>query len=221
MAFVLNYNTLTQEIQNYLQRSDATFVEDIPVFIMLGQRRVCRDLKILGFRNVITGDLLVGSQILEKPSDWLNTSSFNIGINKYPGDTGFNTRVQVLQRSYEYCRIYWPNPTLTHQPKYFADYLETPTNYGSFLIAPTPDEAYPYELIYYQIPQLIDETNQTNFMTATYPDILLYACLLETASYLKDDERIAVWLKYYELAKSALAEEDMKRIYDGYSKRGG
>lgn len=221
MAFVLTYNTLVQEIENYLQRTDATFVKDIPVFIMLGQRRICRELKILGFREVVTGNLIAGQQNLQKQANWLNTSSFNIGINKNPGDTGYNTRVQILQRSYEYLRIYWPNPRLLNQPKYFADYLETPITYGTFLIAPTPDENYPYELIYYGIPQFIDENNQTNFMTSSYPDILLYACLLETASYLRDDDRIQVWSNYYDKAKAALGEEDMKRIYDGYSKRGG
>lgn len=216
MAFVLTYDSLTQAVQDYLQRTNSTFIVDIPLFIMFGQRRVCRDLKILGFRNVITEDLIPQAQNLVKPLDWLSTSSFNIGVG-----VGSNTRVQILQRSYEYCRIYWPNPFLYAQPKYFSDYLESPVAYTTFLIVPTPDIAYPYELIYYQIPTLIDADNQTNFMTANYPDILTYATLLETASYLRDDERVGVWLKYYDTAKAALGNEDIKRIYDGYSKRGG
>jgi hypothetical protein len=211
MAYVLTYPRLVTALENYLERLDANFVSEIPLFIMLGERRVARDLKILGLKVFITENLLIGQQTLTKPNRWLNTSSFNIGTG-----TNFNARVQVLQRSYEYCRIYWPNPTLTGQPKYYSDY-----DYNHWLITPTPDKAYPYEIAYYEVPQLIDDTVSTNWLTENAPDILLYACLLETASYLKDDDRVPTWLNYYEIAKKSLTEEDLRRIYDGYSKRGG
>lgn len=211
MAFVLTYDSLVTAVQNYLERIDEPFISEIPLFIMLGERRVARDLKILGLKVFITDNLLQEQQTLQKPTRWLNTSTFNIGTG-----TDFNTRVQIQQRSYEYCRIYWPDPTQFSQPKYFSDY-----DFNHWLIAPTPDQAYPYEIAYYQIPQLIDETDSTNFLTESAPDILIYATLLETASYLKDDERLPIWLKYYETAKAALSEEDMRRVYDGFSKRGG
>ena len=44
---------------------------------------------------------------------------------------------------------------------------------------------------------------------------------LVTAVYLKDDERVPVWTDYYTKAKANIGEEDLKRIYDAYSKRGG
>jgi hypothetical protein len=211
MAFVLTYDNLVTAVGNYLERSDSQFISEIPLFIMLGERRVARDLKILGLKVFITDNLIEDNQTLQKPTRWLNTSTFNIGTG-----TGSNTRVQIQQRSYEYCRIYWPDPTKSSQPKYFSDY-----DFNHWLIAPTPDQAYPYEIAYYETPQLIDETNSTNFLTESAPDILIYATLLETASYLKDDERVPVWKQYYETAKAALTEEDMRRVYDGFSKRGG
>lgn len=215
MAYILTYNNLVDALEAYLQRTDATFISDIPLFIMLGERRVARDLKILGLKVFITDNLQVGQQQLQKPARWLNTSTFNIGTNVGTA-TGYQTRVQILQRSYEYARIYWPNPTLTGTPKYFSDY-----NFDYWLIVPTPNATYPYEIAYYEVPQLIDETVSTNWLTESAPDVLLYGALLETASYLKDDERVPVWQKYYDVAKAALTEEDMRRVYDGYSKRGG
>lgn len=211
MAFVLTYASLTDEIQKYVERTDSNFVSSIPMFIMLGERRVSRDLKILGLKVYITDNLIVGQQTIQKPTRWLNNSTFNIGTK-----TNFNTRKQILQRSYEYCRIYWPDPTQESEPKYYADY-----NYDFWLIAPTPDQVYPYEIAYYQTPTLIDEHNTTNFLTENAPEVLIYASLLETASYLKDDERVAIWTQYYEKAKAALGEEDRNRIYDSFSKRGG
>lgn len=215
MAYVLTYNSLKQAIQFYLERSDAPVLEEIPLFIMLGERRVARDLKILGLKVFVTDNLVPNQQTLQKPARWLNTSTFNIGTSTLI-DSGLNTRVQIPLRSYEYCRLYWPDPTASAQPKYIADY-----DFYHYLIVPTPDQAYPYELAYYELPSLIDEAGQTNWLTENAPDILLYASLLETASYLKDDDRVPVWTSYYDKAKAALTTEDMARIYDAFSKRGG
>jgi hypothetical protein len=211
MAYVLTYDTLTASVTDYVERTDNNFISQIPLFIMLGERRVARDLKILGLRVIWTDTMLAGQEFIQKPARWLNNSTFNIGTG-----TGFNTRVQVLERSYEFCRMYWPNPTLTGQPKYYCDY-----NYDNWLISPTPDDVYPYEVFYYETPQLIDATDQTNWLTSNAPEVLLYGTLLETAVYLKDDDRIGAWTDYYNKARANITEEDMKRIYDGYSKRGG
>jgi len=215
MAYVLTYNSLQQAVQYYLERSDAPVLEEIPLFIMLGERRVARDLKILGLKVFVTANLIPEVQILQKPARWLNTSTFNIAIATN-ADPAQNTRVQIPLRSYEFCRIYWPDPNTYAQPKYIADY-----DFFNYLIVPTPDQSYPYELAYYELPSLIDSAGQTNWLTANAPDILLYATLLETASYLKDDERVPIWTAYYDKAKAALTTEDMARIYDAYSKRGG
>jgi hypothetical protein len=207
VAYVLTYTNLVTNLQNYLQRTDADFLAEIPLFIMLGQRRVARDLKILGMRVVVNGTLTPGVERFQKPTRWFNTSTFNIGTG-----TGFNTIVNLPLRSYEYCNIYWPNPTLMAQPKYFSDY-----DFNNWYLAPTPDVAYPFEIAYFQVPVLIDETVSTNFMTESCPDILLYACLVESAPYLKDDDRIPSWFQYYTAAKDALNKEDLMRLWDNYN----
>jgi hypothetical protein len=216
MAFVLTYDSLTSAVKDYLERQENVFDHNIPIFIMLGERRAARDLKILGLKVAITDDLIAGESVIQKPTRWLNDSSFNIGTNIGLAN-GYNTRLFLLQRSYEWCRTYWPDPTQTGTPKYYAsDY-----NYDFWFMVPTPDEQYPYEILYYESPQFIDPVNSTNFLTGGVPEVLLYATLLETATYLKDDERVGVWTDYYEKARKNVGEEDMKRIYDAYSKRGG
>lgn len=212
MAFVLTYDTLTAAVKKYLERDDPRLVESIPTFIMLAERRIASELKILGLKVAITDNFIPSDSVFAKPTRWLNDSSFNIGTS-----TSFNTRVFLEQRSYEWCRLYWSDPTQTGTPKYYAsDY-----NYNFWFVVPTPDVAYPYEILYYETPRFLDETISTNFLTSNIPQALLYATLLETAPYLKDDERVAIWTDAYERAKKALSEEDMKRIYDAFSKRGG
>jgi len=212
MAFVLTYDTLTTAIQDYAERNDANFVSQIPLFIMLGERRVARDLKILGLKIAITDNFTPNLGVFAKPTRWLNDSSFNIGT----GAT-LNSRVYLLQRSVEFCRLYWPDPTKVGTPKYYAsDY-----NYNFWFVVPTPDIAYPYEILYYQTPPLIDAITSNNYLTESAPEILLFATLAETAPYLKDDERIKVWEAKYATARQALGDEDIRRIQDAFSKRGG
>jgi hypothetical protein len=210
MAFVLNYETLTQSVLDYLERDDENLKSQIPLFIMLAERRVARELKILGMKVAITDTLKPEQYMLQKPTRWLNDASFNIGIGERN-----RKRLFLQQRSYEWCRTYWPDPSETDQPKYYAsDY-----NYDYWFITPTPDFEYPIEILYYQTPEFIGDNITTNFLTGSAPEVLLYATLLETASYLKDDERINVWSGYYEKAKAALSSEDQKRIYDNYTFR--
>lgn len=213
MAFVLTYTSLVDAIEKYLKRTDAEFTSEIPLFIMLGQRRVARDLKILGMRVVIDGTLTNNNPLLRKPTRWFNTSTFNIGTNVGTA-TSFDTIVNLPLRTYEYCNIYWPDDNKTAQPKYFSDF-----DFNSWYLAPTPDQNYPYRIAYYEVPELIDQTTSTNFITQSCPDVLLYACLLETAGYLKDDDRFPVWQQYYNTARDALTKEDLERIYDNFSQR--
>jgi len=212
MAFVLNYETLTTAVIDYLERDDPNLIRQIPLFIMLGERRIARDLKILGLKVSVTDNFVINQGVFQKPTRWLNDSSFNIGIG-----TNFNTRQYLLQRSVEWCRLYWPDPTQVGTPKYYAsDY-----NYTFWMVVPTPDIAYPYEILYYETPELIDESVSKNFLTGNLPDALIYASLLEAAIYLKDDERIRVWQDRYDRARQAIGDEDIRRIQDAFSKRGG
>jgi hypothetical protein len=212
LPFVLTYTTLTNAVITYLERTDTNFVSQIPLFIMLAERTVARDLKILGLKNAITADLIPGNGVFSKPTRWLNDSSFNIGTG-----TTFHTRKYLLQRSVEYCRQYWPDPTKTSTPKYYAsDY-----SYDAWFVVPTPDIAYPYEILYYETPELIGDAVATNFLTQNAPEILIYATMLEAVRYLKDDERIKVWQDAYDKSYKSLGAEDIGRIQDAFSKRGG
>lgn len=59
-------------------------------------------------------------------------------------------------------------------------------------LAPTPDANYTIEMVYRQnIPALA--SNTTNWLLTAAPDLYLYGTLLETAPYLKEDERIQTW----------------------------
>ena len=98
-----------------------------------------------------------------------------------------NNYTPILLRSFEYARSFWPNQAETSPPQFYADY-----GYYNWLISPTPDQNYPFNLSYLETPQVIDITYQTNYLTEFMPEVLLKAVLLEAMLDLKNDERIPV-----------------------------
>jgi hypothetical protein len=73
--------------------------------------------------------------------------------------------------------------------------------------------------LYYELPALLDDTQQTNWLTDYAPNLLLYGALLEATPFLKNDERITTWQGFYQSAANALNAEDLKKILDRDSAR--
>jgi hypothetical protein len=211
MATTTTFTTLQQDIRRYLERgftlaSDAIVYEQIPRLINLAERRIARELKIEGLINVVTSTMQVGLAVYPKPDRWRTTVSFNYGID--------NQYTQLFPRSYEYVRSYWPNRDETGVPLFYADY-----DYNNWIVSPTPDQAYPFEVLVYQLLPLLDDANQTNWLTDYAPQVLLYASLLEATPFLKNDERIAVWQSMYDRSAQALNGEDLSKILDRSARR--
>ena len=209
MATTMTFETLKEDVRRYLERgasyaSDPVVYEQIPRLINLAERRISRELKIQGFIAVVTDTLTVGQSVYPKPDRWRDTVSINIG-------TGANlaNRTSLFTRDYEYCRNYWPNESQTDTPQFYADY-----NYSNWLIVPTPDQEYPFEVLYYELPPLLDDSIQTNWLTEYAPQLLLYGTLLEATPFLKNDDRIATWQQYYDRAAAMLNGEDLAKILD-------
>jgi len=209
MATAMTYNSLLNDLRVYLERgatlaTDPTVYLQLPSIIGLAERRLARELKIQGTVNVVTSAMVAGQAAYAKPDRWRETVSMFIGTG-----TGNNVRKEVFPRSYEYMRSYWPDPTVTGEPRFYADY-----DYSNWLISPTPSSAYPYEILYYELPALLDDTNQTNWFTEYAPNALLYACLMEAAPFLKNEEIIPIWEGYYNRAVAALNGEDIRQVVD-------
>jgi hypothetical protein len=111
-------------------------------------------------------------------------------------------------------RKYWPNREQTGVPLFYAEY-----DYNNWIVAPTPDAAYPFEVLIYQLLPLLDDANQTNWLTDYAPQVLLYGALLEATPFLKNDERIQVWQTMYDRAAQALNGEDLSKILDRSARR--
>lgn len=203
MPSTMTYDSLVQDLKSYLQRTDTLIVNQIPQFINLAQIRIPREMKLLGFRQEVTG-LFSGTTlttgIMPKPSDWRKTISFYVGTG-----TNNNVHTPVFERDYDYIRTIYPDPSVTGIPNFFGD-----ADYDHWLVQPTPSSSLPYKIPYYATLTLLDETTQTNWLTLNAPDLLLYASLLEAVPFLKVDERIPIWQGLYTNAKLALQAQEVE-----------
>jgi len=200
-AAVMTYSSLVSDIEQYLERNDTQTVAQIPRFIMLAEQVIASQIKFLGNLTVNQSNMVASQSIIDKPARWHKTVSMNVTVS--------GSRTPVLLRKYEYLREYAPNPTVTGIPEYYADY-----DYTHWLVAPTPADAYDFEVLYYERVQPLDSTNQTNWFTIYAPQALLYGSLLQAMPYLKNDERMGMWQQQYDLIINTLKNEDVIRIAD-------
>lgn len=201
VAAVMTYDSLVEDISSYLERTDTATLEKIPQFIMLAEQVIASELKFLGNLTVATSNMVTGEPVIDKPARWRKTVSMNIIVA--------GKRQPVLLRKYEYLREYWPEAAQEEVPKFYCDY-----DYTHWLVAPTPDDDYAYEVLYYERTQPLDSSNQTNWFTQYAPQALLYGSLLQAMPFLKNDERIPMWQQQYTQIMSVLKDEDIARVGD-------
>jgi len=200
-AQVMTYDSLVEDIQQYLERTDDATIAQIPRFIMLAEQVIASQIKFLGNLTVNTSNMVIGAATIDKPARWHKTVSMNVTVD--------GKRQPVFLRKYEYLREYAPDPSVESVPKFYADY-----DYTHWLVAPTPDIAYDYEVLYYERVQPLDSSNQSNWFTIYAPQAMLYGSLLQAMPFLKNDERIAMWQQQYDLIINTLKSEDVQRIGD-------
>lgn len=207
MSYTLTYTSLLEDTRRYLERgftaeSDPIVYEQLPRLVTLAQRRIARELKLLGFIRAVTTPLTTGVAVYRKPDRWRDTVSMTVD------------GVPIFARSYEYLRSYWPDEAERGTPQFYADY-----DYNHWLITPTPSAGATLEILYYELPALLGEDCETNWVTEYAPDLLLYATLLEATPFLKKDERIATWQAMYDRAAQALSGQDSGRVMDRSANR--
>ena len=135
-AVVMTYDSLVENIQSYLERTDTATIQKIPLFIMLAEQVIAAEIKFLGNLTVAESTMTATNPIIPKPARWHKTVSMNV-------TDALGNKQPVYLRTYEYLREYWPDQTNTDLPKFYADY-----DYTNWLVAPTPAANYSFEILY-------------------------------------------------------------------------
>ena len=172
------YTNLQAEIALWLNRQDLT--ARIPTFIRMLEDLVENDPRVRVREMLVRAVATTNLEFTLLPTDFL--ALHNMQLNTSPAITPLYAatmaEVDELRKS---------NPTPGTPGRFciVGDTIE---------LAPVPNVDVEVEINYYQkIPKLSD-TQDTNWLLDKHPSLYLYGSLMQAAPYLKNDERIPIWL---------------------------
>jgi hypothetical protein len=200
-SWVMTYDSLTSTVLQYLERRDAAVVEAIPTFITLCEFEIAQYIKTLGQMEVVDANMNIGNPVIAKPARWRKTVSMTL--------SNAGSKQPILLRKLEYLNAYAQDVTATGIPLYYADY-----DFEHWIVAPTPNQAYAFEALCYTRLQPLSSAYQTNWLTQNAPNAMLFGTLKQTAPFLKNDARLALWKQMFDEALAALKTEDTLRVAD-------
>lgn len=212
----MDYNSLSSQIASYANRNEPAFLAAIPDIINQAMSRIYSEAKTLGFQKTTNGTFATGIPTIIKPFDYKETISF-----QYTDPVTLVTTF-LLARSYEFCVTYSPVIIDVAPPVFYSADTNVPQQQvgpSTLYLSPTPDANYNYSLTYLSFPPQFDATAPRNFLTDRYPNLLLYACMVEAIPYLKSDERIPVFESLYNRALQGVSKDTKGRYTDRISTR--
>lgn len=186
------YSELQTAIGDFLDRDDLTSV--IPTFIDLAEAQMQKEIRHWRMEKRTT--LTVDAQYEDVPADWIQTKRATI--------TGSQPQRLTLASQDDLSDMRQSTLDEGGKPRFFAqvgDQIE---------FFPTPDESYSVELVYFAPFTALSDAAPTNWLLTLAPDAYLYGSLLQSAPYLKDDQRVPIWSTLYAGAVSAIMNDDMQ-----------
>lgn len=218
MPAQLTFNTLQADIRAQIERggasADPTVYAQIPFLINTVERQMARELKIQGLQNYVSSTMIATVTTYQKPDRWRENISLFITVSGSSTATSFTKAVYLRPLSREAAIQYWPTATAVGTPKFYTDF-----DYDNFSVVPTPQAAYPMSLGYWELPPLLDDTNQSNFWTEYAPNALYHGALREVWAFLGNSQKSAEWGQAYDRDMAGLSGEDLQKILDRFEER--
>lgn len=171
------YGELKQAVQDFIETSETTFVNTLPIFIRMAEERILKAVQLSLFQKNATATLSADGRFLPVPSDFLAPMAL-----KLTGDDNQGFFVEFKDLSF--VQTYAPDVTATGTPRYYAQF-----DNDYFLIGPTPDADYTAQLQYlYRPPSLTaGGDDDTTWLSENAELALLYGTLVEANTFIKGD----------------------------------
>ena len=193
----ISYNTLVTQIRNYTEVDSNVFTTDVlENFILNAQQRIMMDLPMDSDRFVEQGTMATDVNNIRVPAGSLFVRGVEVfnATNSTEQGTWLERRDQTFLSEYV-GRLTGPEGSttsgadVTGKPKYYSMFGGatglSDTTSGSIYLAPTPDANYIFRIYYNKMPDTLESSNQTNYISLNFPQGLLYACLVEAYGFLK------------------------------------
>lgn len=173
----------------------------IPTFIQLAEARMKRDDRV---RRLARASFPVdaGEETISGLTDFRGLESITL-----EGDQSAYGELEVVAPGdlSRYREIYGPTGT----PRVVAVVGD------NILFAPIPDREYTFTLTYWQGFTPLTDDESTNWVLTEHPDAYLFGALSEVAPYMKDDERIPVWVDRFQVALEEMRLAQVRMQFGG------
>lgn len=190
----MTYAELIADLQTWMENTATTFTDSLDTIIDMAERRISKELNCDAMREQATLTLVNGTATAAKPATAVAINWVRVG-NTPPLE--FRTLSFLLD--------YAPNAATTGTPRYYGNQDES-----TLYFAPTPNAAAAALTCRCEFDARITGLSAgttTTWVSLNQPDLLFYACLLESGAFEKagDDEQRYSAL-YDRALKSAQAE---------------
>lgn len=173
----MNYQELSQAIQDYLETDEQMFVSNIPNFVQQAEERIYNTVLIPALRKNVTGVTTASNKYLSCPDDFL--APLSLAVIEADGSYEY-----LLNKDVNFIRAAYPKPSDTGIPRYYALFGPQLNNSNelSFILGPTPGASYAVELHYFYYPATIVQgvinnvgaiTGGTGYTNGTYLNVAL------------------------------------------------
>ena len=181
-------SALEADIRSYTEVGSSVFTGAIlSRFIENSEWRILTDVPIDAHRKQQSASLVTGQQTYNCPAGCLFIRSIQVYTATDGTITGANTF--LLRRDQTFLNEYIPANTSKGTPKYYAQFggatALSDTTSGRFMIAPTADATYAFQIHYNAKPTGLETNTSGTYISRYFPQGLLYACLVEAYGFLK------------------------------------
>ena len=209
----LTYVQLKQAIQDWTENDGTEFtaatgsgIAPIDVCITNAELRITKELDLTAFRKtttILSGTATTGVAL---PEDLVVLRYMRI-----------EDGAMIYEKDETYIREYTNDPSTTGTIIYYA--LQRPgttytssNRYTNIIFAPTPGVDTTCEIGYTYRVTGLSASNANTYLGDRCQDTLLYACLIEAATFMKDPAQLQNYQQLYERASQTLGVEEQVRM---------
>lgn len=176
----MTYGELKTAVQDFVQSTETSFVNNLPLFIRLAEERIMKNVRLNLFQKNASGSTTAGNKYVAAPTDFLAPISLSLTI---AGKQTF-----LLLKNADFVQEYIRDSE-SGEPVYFGQY-----DVDNLILAPIPDSAYALEMHYLYRPNslTVGGDSGTTWLSENAEVALLYGTLVEAYTYLKGDQDLMV-----------------------------
>ena len=210
-----NYSYLKTDIINTIENDSTEFENQIPYLIEKAEDRLVKELDDPGLDNFATFTFTASNPTVSLPADTLVVRNVNFTTSVSTTSTPPNSKISLLQRTYEYALDYWaPVSASTGVPKYYARKTNT-----AIYVVPTPTSALSGEVQYTRRPLALSSATGTSVTTSNYFSEFCYnalfsACMIEATFFIKDFQILPTWEAKYKNSIDGLRNQARRMRQD-------